>query len=159
MVSRQFSGFVLAGGLAAAANYGSRFAFSLAFSYPVAIVLAYGVGMVTAFLLMRRYVFRAHGRDWRPQAGRFVLVNVLAVAQTLAVSLVLARWVLPALGLVRHAEAVAHAIGVAVPVFSSFLLHKHATFAPGGPGPIADKLPSRPAPRAAGAHDRPDLGP
>jgi len=124
----QFTRFVLAGGVAAAANYGSRFAFSLWFSYPLAIVLAYGVGMLTAFVLMRRYVFQAHGRDLLRQVLTFIVVNGLAIAQTLVVSLVLARWVLPWLGVTWQVEALAHAAGVAVPVLSSFVLHKRATF-------------------------------
>jgi putative flippase GtrA len=126
--SRQFGRFLVAGGLAALANYGSRFAFSVWFDFATAIVLAYGVGMLTAFLLMRRYVFDAHGRDLLPQIGKFILVNALAVLQTLVVSLVLAQWLLPALGITWRVEALAHAAGVAVPVFSSFLLHKRATF-------------------------------
>lgn len=120
--------FVLAGGIAAAANYGSRFVFSLWFSYPVAIVFAYGVGMITAFLLMRRFVFNAHGRDLLPQVVKFVLVNLLAVVQTLVVSLLLSHWLLPLLGWTWQVEAVAHAVGVAVPVFTSYVLHKRATF-------------------------------
>ena len=126
---RQFARFVLAGGLAALVNFTSRFAFSLAFDYAVAIVLAYGAGMLTAFLLMRRYVFHAQGRDLAAQVAKFVLVNGLAVLQTLVVSLALARWLLPALGIAWQVEALAHAVGVAVPVFSSFILHKRATFA------------------------------
>ena len=125
----RFTRFLLAGALAAIANYGSRFLFSLNFNYPVSIVLAYCVGMLTAFLLMRRYVFEAHGRPLLPQIWKFVSVNGLAVGQTLIVSLVLARWALPALGIVWQVDALAHAVGVAVPVFTSFLLHKRATFA------------------------------
>lgn len=124
----RFLRFLVAGGVAAAANYGSRFAFSIWFSFSVAIVLAYCVGMLTAFVLMRRFVFAAHGRSMAPQVAKFVLVNGLAVLQTLAVSLFLARWAFPALGVNWHVEAMAHAAGVAVPVFTSYVLHKHATF-------------------------------
>lgn len=126
--ARQVGRFLLAGGVAAAANYGSRFGFSLWFSYPAAIVLAYLVGMLVAFLLMRQYVFDGAGKPLGPQVLRFGLVNLLAVAQTLLVSLLLARWLLPALGVVQHAEAIAHAVGVAVPVVTSYLLHQRATF-------------------------------
>ena len=125
----EFTRFLLAGGLGAIANYGSRFLFSLKFNYPVSIVLAYCVGMLTAFLLMRRYVFEAHRRRLAPQIWKFLLVNGLAVLQTLIVSLLLARWALPALGVVWQVEALAHAVGVGVPVFTSFILHKRATFA------------------------------
>jgi putative flippase GtrA len=126
--ARRFGMFVVAGGIAAAANYGSRFGFSLWFSYPVAIVLAYLVGMTVAFLLMRQYVFEGGGKPLAPQVIKFTIVNVLAVIQTLVVSLVLARWGLPALGVVEHVEAIAHAVGVAVPVVTSYFGHKRATF-------------------------------
>jgi putative flippase GtrA len=126
--SPQFALFMLAGGFAAAVNYGSRFGFSVWFTYPVAIVLAYGVGMITAFVLMRRYVFDARRKDVVPQLVKFVLVNVLALVQTMLVSLVLARWLLPSLGITSRTEALAHAAGVAVPVLTSYVLHKQATF-------------------------------
>jgi DNA-binding transcriptional MocR family regulator len=51
-----------------------------------------------------------------------------AVAQTLAISLALAWWLLPALGVERHVEAIAHAVGVAVPVVTSYLGHRRFTF-------------------------------
>jgi putative flippase GtrA len=125
---QQFPLFVLAGGVAAAANYASRFGFSLWFAFPVAIALAYGVGMVTAFVLMRRYVFEAHGKNVIAQVVKFVLVNAFALLQTMLVSLLLARWVLPSLGITSRVEALAHAAGVAFPVFTSYVLHKQATF-------------------------------
>ena len=126
--ARRFVLFIIAGGIAAAANYGSRFGFSLWFSYPVAIVCAYLVGMAVAFVLMRQYVFEGGGKALRPQVVKFGLVNVFAVLQTLLVSLVLARWLLPSVGVTAHAEAIAHAVGVAVPLVTSYIGHKRATF-------------------------------
>lgn len=128
MLSAQFVRFVLAGGIAAAANYGSRFLFSLWLPYPVAITCAYLVGMAVAFALMRQYVFAAAGQPMLPQVWKFALVNGLALLQTLVVSLVLARWVLPAMGVQSHVEAIAHLVGVVVPVFTSFIGHRQATF-------------------------------
>jgi putative flippase GtrA len=126
--TRRFGLFVIAGGIAAAANYGSRFGFSLWFSYPVAIVCAYLVGMAVAFVLMRHYVFEGSGKPLGPQLVKFGVVNLLAVMLTLVVSLVLARWLLPAAGITAHVEAIAHAVGVAVPVVTSYFGHKRATF-------------------------------
>lgn len=126
--AKRFALFVVAGGIAAAANYGSRFGFSLWFSYPVAIVCAYLVGMAVAFVLMRHYVFEGSGKALGPQVVKFALVNLLAMLQTLVVSLVLARWLLPVLGITVHVEAIAHAVGVAVPVVTSYFGHKKATF-------------------------------
>lgn len=128
MLSSQFIRFLVAGGIAAAANYGSRFLFSIWLSYGPAIVLAYLVGMGVAFVLMRQHVFSAAGGALGPQVLKFVAVNVLAVIQTLVISLILARWVLPSLGVVAHAEAVAHLAGVLVPVATSYIGHRMLTF-------------------------------
>jgi putative flippase GtrA len=128
ILTPQFVRFLLAGGVAAAANYGSRFLFSRWVGYEQAIVLAYLVGMFAAFLLMRGHVFEAKGKVLAPQVVKFVGVNFLAVLQTLIISVVLARWVLPAWGVIDHAEALAHLVGVLIPVVTSYFGHKLFTF-------------------------------
>lgn len=124
-----FLRFLVVGGFAAAANFGSRFVFSLGVSYETAVTLAWCVGITTAFTLSRLYVFEGarHGSVWRQFAG-FTLVNLFALLQTLAVSLGLLHWGLPALGIERHAEAIAHAFGIVVPIFTSYFGHKHLSF-------------------------------
>lgn len=124
----RFLRFLAAGGTAALANFGSRFAFDGFVSYPLAIVLAYGVGMTTAFVLNRAFVFRDARNTVRNQATWFVLVNGAAVLQTLVISLVLARWAFPSAGMTWHPDAVAHAIGVVIPVFTSYAGHRALTF-------------------------------
>lgn len=128
MLTPQFARFLFAGGIAAVANYGSRFLFSRWVDYEQAIVLAYLVGMFVAFTLMRGHVFEAKGKALVPQAAKFVGVNILAVVQTLIISVALARWALPTLGVVNHAEALAHFVGVLVPVVTSYFGHKYLTF-------------------------------
>ena len=54
---------------------------------------------------------------------------MLALITQLVVSVGLARFIFPATGFAWHAETVAHVIGVAVPVFTSYLGHKHFSFA------------------------------
>jgi putative flippase GtrA len=130
MISRRFLGFLVVSGFAAAVNFASRFAFDVFVPYAAAIVLAYLAGMVTAFLLNRRFVFTDAGRPLHHQAGWFVAVNIAAVLQTLVVSLLLARWALPAIGWTWQVEAVAHAVGIAVPAVSSYFGHRWLTFAP-----------------------------
>jgi len=120
--------FLVAGGTAAVANFGSRFAFDVVMPYVPAIVLAYCVGMATAFALNRAFVFTGAMNPIRQQAQWFVIVNLAAVAQTVLLSLVFARWIFPEFGMTWHPEAVAHAIGVVVPVFSSYIGHKTLTF-------------------------------
>ena len=124
----EFAGFLVAGGLAALANVGSRMLLSQFASYPVAIVLAYLVGMITAFLLMRGQVFGTRGKRLSSEITAFVVVNVLAVLQTLVVSLAIAYYVLPWIGIQQHAEVIAHLVGVAVPVITSYYGHKYWTF-------------------------------
>lgn len=128
MIRPQFLRFLVAGGIAAGANFGSRFAFSSFFAYGVAVFFAYLVGMLVAFLLMRGHVFNARQGPLAPQVTKFIGVNVLAVLQTLAISLLLARWVLPSVGILDHAEALGHLIGVLVPVVTSYFGHKYLTF-------------------------------
>ena len=125
---RQFLSFAVAGGIAALANFLSRIVFSWWMPYAPAIVLAYAVGMLTAFLLNRQFVFRDAANSLQSQMLMFCLVNVAAVIQTLLVSLAFAYYVLPALNVVAHRQEIAHAIGVAVPIFTSYIGHRRWTF-------------------------------
>lgn len=120
--------FVMASGVAAAANFGARVLFSLWVSYAVAVVLAFFVGLTAAFVLNRRFVFRESTNQLHLQASWFVAINLFALAQTLFVSLLLAEIVLPYMGLNWHNKEVAHAVGIAAPLFTSYLGHKHLTF-------------------------------
>ncbi|HWU51423.1 MAG TPA: GtrA family protein [Tahibacter sp.] len=128
MISRRFLAFVAVSGFAAAANFGSRIAFSLVMPYVPAIVAAFCIGLSTAFVLNRRLVFRDSTRPVHQQALWFTLVNLFALLQTIVVSLLLARHALPALGVIEHADTIAHAVGVATPVFTSFFAHKYLSF-------------------------------
>ena len=126
--SRQFLAFVATGGFAALVNFGSRIAYDRFVSFSVAIVLAYLTGMVTAFVLAKLFVFRDSAQPLHRSALFFVLVNVLAVAQTWLISVALAYWLLPALGVETYAKEIAHAAGVAFPVFTSYLGHRRWSF-------------------------------
>lgn len=126
--SRQFLVFLLTGGIAAAVNFGSRILYNQWMGFSAAIVLAYITGMATAFVLARLFVFRNSQRALHHSALYFVLVNGVAVLQTWAISLLLADWLLPALGVRQYMHELAHAAGVVVPVFTSYLGHKHLSF-------------------------------
>jgi putative flippase GtrA len=125
---KQFSSFVVSGAIAAALNWGSRFLFSEFVEFEVAVVLAFIVGLLSGFILMRVFVFDGTGKPIVPQARRYVAVNLLALLQTVVISLLLARWLLPSLGIVEQAEALAHLVGVLVPVVTSYFGHKLLTF-------------------------------
>ncbi|KQR41413.1 GtrA family protein [Acidovorax sp. Leaf160] len=126
--SRQFVAFLVTGGLAALANFGARIVLNQWMPFSWAVVLAYGVGMVTAFVLARAFVFTDSRQQTHKSVLFFVLVNLVAVAQTWAVSMLLAQWLLPALGVDRFVREIAHGVGVVVPVFTSYLGHKRWSF-------------------------------
>ncbi len=126
---RQFSTFMLVGGFAALVNWSSRIALSAAgLPLTLAIVLAYVLGMTTAYVLSKRFVFEKSGRSVRDEAVRFTIVNVFALAQVWAVTIVLQRWGLPAINWNWHPEEIAHAVGVASPVITSYFGHQYFTF-------------------------------
>ena len=58
----------------------------------------------------------------------FALVNLVAVLQTWLVSVGLRPWLLSMVGAVGLVDLIAHSVGVIVPVFTSFLGHKHISF-------------------------------
>ena len=126
--TQRFVSFVVTGGIAAGVNVVSRWLLSFVTFYEAAITLAYLLGMTTAFLLARRFVFAPTGGGWFREYGRFALVNVFSFAQVLLVSDLLARLVFPALGFVWHAHDVAHLVGVASPIVLSYYAHKHFSF-------------------------------
>jgi putative flippase GtrA len=126
-MNRQFAKFLVAGGLAAGSNFGSRFIFSTFMPYGLSIVFAYLVGMLVAFLLMRGHVFDARNGHVLSQVVKFTVINALAVLQTLAISLLLASWMSQWVS-VDESEALAHLVGVLVPVVTSYFGHKYLTF-------------------------------
>ncbi|MCK6232458.1 MAG: putative rane protein [Stenotrophomonas indicatrix] len=128
MIERRFILFIIASGLAAVANFGSRIALSQLMSYVPAIVLAYLVGMATAFMLNRAYVFKDADKPLASQVMWFIAVNALALLQTLIVSLLFSHYIFPWMGLTFHPETLAHALGVIAPAVVSYFGHKHFTF-------------------------------
>nr|WP_225737197.1 GtrA family protein [Dyella acidiphila] len=127
-MSRQFLGFLLTGGIAAAINFGSRILYNRYMDFSNAVILAYITGMITAFILARLFVFRQTQQPLHRSALFFTLVNVAAAAQTWLISMGLFYYVLPALGVVSYSKDIAHAIGVATPVVTSYLGHKRWSF-------------------------------
>ncbi|WNC89086.1 GtrA family protein [Paraburkholderia sp. FT54] len=127
-VSKSFLLFLLTGGFAAAVNWGSRIVYNKWMPYSAAIVVAYITGMITAFILAKLFVFTKSTQSTGRSVFFFTLVNLVAVVQTWAVSVGLAYYVFPWVGMTWHARDIAHAVGVAVPVFTSYLGHKRWSF-------------------------------
>lgn len=126
--SRQFLLFLLTGGTAAALNFGSRILYNHWLDYSNSIILAWLTGITTAFVLARLFVFPESSQGLHRSALFFTLVNLFALVQTWAISMGLAYYLLPAIGVTRFAPEIAHAAGIIVPVFTSYLGHRHWSF-------------------------------
>jgi putative flippase GtrA len=129
MITRQFVLFVATSGFSAVVNVIARYLINLALPYSWSIVLSFLIGMAVAFTLNRRFVFGAQEGDHGRQAVRFTIINLVSLIQVLGVSELLFRIVFPRIGMTWNSETVAHVIGVGSPVFTSYLAHKHFTFA------------------------------
>lgn len=118
----------MAGGFAAACNFLSRMVFNKWFSFSTSIVLAYVIGMITAFILNKTVVFKESTQDLHTSILFFSIINLFAIFQTWIVSMSLNFYVFPFLDIKSNSEMFAHAIGVIFPVFTSYLGHKHLSF-------------------------------
>ena len=121
--------FILVGGVAVMVNILSRYALNRFMIFELAVVLAYIIGMTTAFALTRQFVFVPSGRRAHDEFVRFGIVNVAAAIQVWVISVGLVRLFFPMIGFSWHAEEVGHVIGVTAPVLTSYLGHKHFSFA------------------------------
>ena len=121
--------FVFWGGMAALIHMIARWCFSFYLPYVVAIVLGFGLGLVSAFFFFKFFVFRKKNSHKTPrEIAAFLLVNALGITQTLVVSVGLAEYIFPLVGMQFYPHDIAHITGVLIPVFTSYLGHKYFTF-------------------------------
>ena len=125
---RRFVRFVLAAGASVPVNLAARIILSQWLEYGVAVLLAHGVGMVTAFTLTRIFVFERSGRSIRGELGRFAIVNLFSGATTWAISVSLVGYVFPAIGFHTQPELIGHIIGLGVASVTSFIGHRRFSF-------------------------------
>jgi putative flippase GtrA len=127
-MSKQFLTFLLTGGSAAAVNFGSRVIYNQWMSFSAAVIMAYITGMITAFVLSKFFVFTDSQQSVHKSAMFFLLVNLVAILQTFLISIGLAYYILPEIGITQLVPEIAHAFGVVFPVFTSYLGHKRWSF-------------------------------
>jgi len=127
-MSLQFTYFLLSGGIASLINWSSRFLFSQYFNFLISVIFAFLIGLLSGFILMRLFVFKDTKNPMKLQVIRYLIINFLALAQTLLVSVLFLNLITRVLESKDASEAIAHALGIAVPVFTSYLGHKHFTF-------------------------------
>jgi putative flippase GtrA len=125
---RQFILFLITGGIAALVNIASRIGFSQVLHFELAVLAAYGIGMIMAYVLARRFVFLNSKQSVKRSFAAFALINLAAVLQTWLVSIGVRSWLLPVLGTAALVDLIAHSFGVVVPVITSFFGHKYVSF-------------------------------
>ncbi|MEX3954882.1 GtrA family protein [Trinickia sp. EG282A] len=129
LTTLQFGKFLLSGGLAAGVNFISRFAFSRFLPFEAAVAAAFVCGMLTAFILMRTFVFANSTQRTEQQLSYFALVNLVGLGITVIVSDFARKLFQLAFPLTPQLnEAVGHLIGIIAPVLLSYYAHKRITF-------------------------------
>ena len=124
----RFVRFLVCGGIAAALNWASRFAWNTVMPFSLAVLAAYVTGMVVAFLLFREFVFERGSTGTSEQVRNFVIVNIVGMAATWALANLLVYWALPAAGVTNDVEAIGHGIAIFAPVVTSWFGHRFLTF-------------------------------
>jgi putative flippase GtrA len=127
-MSLQFSYFLLTGAFASLMNWSSRLLLSQYFNFQISIVIAFFIGLFSGFILMRLFVFKKSQNPIKTQIIIYFTINMLALVQTFLVSIVMLNFFGRFIEGKNISEAIAHAIGIIVPVFTSYLGHKYYTF-------------------------------
>jgi len=125
--TKQFLGFLAVGGGAAFLHWLARLLLSVWLPFSWAVIVAYGIGMLVAFLLNSFFVFPKSKRSKALQARDFVLVNLSFLPLVWLASMQVNSW-LKTLGMMQHSEELAHAIAIAIPMLATFLIYKFFTF-------------------------------
>lgn len=129
--SKQFLRFVLANSLAALTNIITRLTSSLIMLDTWAVAAGFCAGMLTSYVLCRRYVFQSIRRASLSEILRFTGINLIALVITWCVYYsCLKLFTALHLGSASN-QAVrtsAHTLGVVAPVLFSFVAQKSFTF-------------------------------
>jgi putative flippase GtrA len=126
-ISKKFSTFIVVGAVAAAVNFVSRIILNLWFSFEYSVVISYFLGLITCYVLSRKFVFFETDSSIISSSIRFVFVNIVAIIQTYYVSIYLyllldkyTDW--------SYSREIAHFCGICVPVITSYYGHKYFSF-------------------------------
>jgi len=126
-ISVQFLLFLFVGATAATLNWLARYVISIWLAFPLAVALAYFVGIAVAFVLNRRYVFPSSPRPVKNQVRDFVMVNLMFFPVVWGASILIRRFLL-GIGVVLYVDGIAHALAIAIPMFMTFLIYKFIAF-------------------------------
>ena len=126
-ISVQFLLFLFVGATAAVLHWLTRYVISIWLSFPLAVALAYFVGIAVAFGLNRRYVFPSSTRPVQKQARDFVMVNLIFFPVVWGASILIRQFLIEN-EIVRYADGIAHGLAITIPVFMTFLIYKFIAF-------------------------------
>ncbi|OGT37184.1 MAG: hypothetical protein A3F11_05930 [Gammaproteobacteria bacterium RIFCSPHIGHO2_12_FULL_37_14] len=128
MRNNQFYKFLMACSIAAGLNFLSRILLGLFMSYKTSIIVAYLIGIITAYILCHYFVFQPKKNNKKAQIAYFITVNIFSIMLTVTASTYLANhglWFI-------HREftrlELAHFIGICVPMISGYFGHKYLSF-------------------------------
>lgn len=128
MEQKQFLKFLITGGLAALLNVFAGWLLTKFIHYAVAVVIAYIIAMIFAYVLSKVFVFDDSGKPVSEELTKFTIVNLVALVQVWLVTMGLNYYLFPAIGWTFYPEIIAHMVGVASPVFTSYFGHKYYSF-------------------------------
>ena len=125
---KEFPLFILAGSIAALINIISRIILTIFLNFEISVFISYLIGMVTSFLLQRKYVFKSTKKSYKRSFAAFSLVNLFALFQVWIFSFLVKFWLINFISSVPLVEFIAHCFGVGIPAFTSYYGHKYITF-------------------------------
>lgn len=128
MDTRQFFSFILAGGIAGIVNFLSRIFYNQYINFSSSIIFAYITGMITAFTLSKKFVFKDSKQTMHNSIIYFIAINILAISQTYFLSILIACYIFPFLEIDYMKNEISHSIGIVFPIFTSYFGHKHFSF-------------------------------
>lgn len=124
----QFVWFLVVGLSAAIIHWTARYLLTPVIGYEFALVAAYAIGIAVAYILNAKFVFADALNERRQQVVYFVGFNLLMAPFVVGIAYGLSEHLFPQIGWTYNPRGIAHAIGVASPIFVNFLLHKFFTF-------------------------------
>jgi putative flippase GtrA len=128
MLSRKTIMFLICGSLAAAINWLARICLSQFMSFEMALVLAYGIGMVAGFALYRNLVWPGIRSSIARQVTGFVAVNAVSGVFVVVSAVLMVRLAETAFSPSPVIEATAHAIAIALGAVANYVGHGRLTF-------------------------------
>jgi putative flippase GtrA len=125
--SKQFIYFLFAGSTAALVNFTSRILLRSYLDIVFSAVIAYSLGLLTAFILYKRLVFPFSGKPLNFQLRRFLSIQIGFMPVVIIIFISLSG-IFNTMGLGNFSEPIAHALSIGMPALITFLLYKLLVF-------------------------------